>query len=375
MPLDKDGKEVVYQSNDSIRMNKNLTLPQWQVLFIAEAQLFPKLTNDMDGGTGSFLEVTVPATNVYQYFRKYGGSNRHDLFKQIKNACAQMMSLTLEERVYSDDLQGHKQEGFVYINVFEKISFTERNGLKFLFTQSMVPHLLNFWRGYTKIPVEVPFVISSNYAIKLFMLLMTNSFHAKRNHGHFWIEIGLDELRHTLGVPKDSYVGSISNFYKFVLDAPIKEIEKNLPYQIKRTSKKTGRKVTAIRFDVDVVGWSKINVSPNNDEQKPTDQHAAPPTQKPEAAYLTYVTLPRKHGGVFGVNPNKARDWVNQLGWERCKLISDSMLQYVGGMERPAGALINAWKRNELYNQHSNVTPTQKKQEPPPLPDSAFGKA
>ena len=99
MPIDDKGNEVIYQSNESIRMNMNLTLPQWQVLFIAEAQLFPKLTDDDYDGSRSFLEVTIPASRVYEYFSKYGNGDRHDLYQRIKSACAQMMSLTLEEHV------------------------------------------------------------------------------------------------------------------------------------------------------------------------------------------------------------------------------------------------------------------------------------
>ena len=356
MPIDDKGNEVIYQSNESIRMNMNLTLPQWQVLFIAEAQLFPKLTDDDYDGSRSFLEVTIPASRVYEYFSKYGNGDRHDLYQRIKSACAQMMSLTLEEHVYPDNLGDNEKEGFIYINVFERISFSRANGLKFLFTQSMVPHLLNFWDGYTKIPVNVPFVVSSNYAVKLFMLLMTKSFHERKNHGRFWLEIGIDDLRHALSVPKGKYADRMDNFFKYVVDRPSKEIEENLYLKVGRSKLKTGRNITGVRFDVVDLTWDTIDVPTHDDEPPKTEapqpqaaqpSSTAPAKQEPElpamsdeeTAYFHHVTV------EVGVSVDAAKKYFNERGWERCKVLSDSV-ESAGGS---AGGVVSSWKNNEPW--------------------------
>lgn len=401
MALDEKRKEVVYQSNESIRMNTDLTLPQWQVLFIAEAQLFPHLSED-GVGDDSFLETTIPAADVYSYFSKYGGSDRHDLYKTVKTACAQMMSLTFEERIHPDDLGDNEKEGFIYINVFERISFSRAQGLKFLFTKSMIPHLLRFWRGYAKIPVKLPFVVSSNYAVKLYMLLMTKSFHEKWHNGKFWLEVEMSDLRHALGVPKDSYTGRINNFYKYVLDRPIKEIEDNLNCRIKRIPLKDGRKVVGMRFEVVDLEWNAIDVSERDDEPpKLNDRQTEAPSQEkakpvapnetkqgqeeqedPAAAYLAYVTRPREQNGLWGVEGRTAKKFIASLGWQRCKLISDSMLPslHAGKLISEAAALVGAWKKNQLYEIHGvpvvNVDePSRKKSqtEKKPFADIDFG--
>lgn len=365
MPIDKDGQEVVYQSNELIHMNMDLTLQQWQVFFIAEAQLFPRLTNDHASYDDvAFRTIQIPAAKVYEYFSEYGGSdNRHDLYARIKKACAQMMGLTAERYIPKEDCGGG---GFIYINVFESISFTKRDGLTFLFTRSMIPHLLEFWRGYAKIPVNLPFVVTSSYSVKLFMLLMTKSYHAKRHGGKFWLEINLDELRRTLGVPEDAYNDRIDNFFRKVIDKPISEIMNGLPsYDIKREKLKTGRKVTGVRFNVEV--HNVIDVAP---DAKPKELPAPAPSLDDGVVEPVEVAKPSSEDEQYirhvsddcGVAERVARYYVKKLGWQRCKELSDSV-EAAGGN---AGGIVSAWKNNEPW--HAKTKKMATKEPPQKMP-------
>lgn len=129
-------------------------------------------------------------------------------------------------------------------------------GLQITLNPVLKPYLFNLIKqgDYTQYALSQILAMKSVYAIRLFEVLTGRATHQRRSSGALVdgtsVKITVQELREYCDC-LDKYP-AFGNFKDKVIDTAIKEIERVASYQIAYRYIKSGRKVTAIVFDVKV---------------------------------------------------------------------------------------------------------------------------
>ena len=224
-------------------------------------------------------------------------------------------------------------DGFDYYTIFQHIKYKAGKGLFIKFNEDMRKFILDIYKsykeyGFTKIDMQQIFVLGSTYGMRILELLL--QYRGKAKNRIIEREFEIDELRYKLNVPDGAYKGKICNFKQFVLDYPIKDINKNTQYNVSYETIKTGRKVTGFKF------YCNCNKAIKDDEysetiesqsyEKKLEQEAgqmqlmeSPPaqaqqglTEEQQAVYDRLL--------IRGVSKHKAEELVRTYNISRIKL-------------------------------------------------------
>ncbi len=151
------------------------------------------------------------------------------------------------------------------------------------FSSPILPYLAELTERFTVYPIEDVSRLTSVHAIRLYELLVQWKGTGQR-------EVELDWLRRAFMI-EDAYK-SISDLKKYVIDIAVRQINEHTPLQVSWTQRKTGRRVTHLRFEF--VAKSKAKTpsaaaAPADKPQKPRKPKVE--TAGPQAAtgYLAFV--------------------------------------------------------------------------------------
>ena len=227
-----------YQLNPLINAKKQFNVMETRIFYLGLKDINPHITEK-----DLYFDTEFPDTYITPSELKNIFGNGFYL-PEIKKACRKMIGTSIEIEY---------EDGIDLYTVFQHIKYKEGKGLFLKFNEDMRPFILDIYKGYkkygfTKVEMQQIFVLDSAYAMRLLELLL--QYNGKKDKGIIKREMTVDEIRHKLSVPENTYK-EMYNFRSRVLDLPIKEIERKTPYKIKYNTIKKGRKVVAFLFECD----------------------------------------------------------------------------------------------------------------------------
>lgn len=279
--------------------------------------------------------------------------------------------------------------------VFAMVTFNQQEGLTMLFSPLLTKILLELkGRPYTITQFVDSLALSTSKSVFFLQWLQEYNYMGESDgkNGRIWDRQGtLEELKFILGLDVHSYPNRVDAFRRKAIVPAIKEICARLPYEITVTPWKKGRggKIVGFVFHVhELEPWSgkpllekkkaleaattidaEVEISESSQKQEvgatvantmETAQNATARdrgnTDIDEDIYLRHVM------GDCGVVGNVARKFIKELGWQRCKVISDSVEAAGGG----AGGIVAAWKNNEPW--HAKTKKMATKEPPQKMP-------
>ena len=184
-------------------------------------------------------EITIHADDYIRIFNV----ERNAAYKSLKKA---VVGLYRAEWGY----QYINQRGNVavrYERFTQSAEYVEAEAtVKFMFSNAIIPLLVELERSFTSYEIEQIANLSSRYSMRLFEMLM--QYYDKRIKKG-WLEISYIDLRFRFGLIENEYE-LMSNFKKFVLDRSVKQINENTDYLIEYDQKKQGRKIVGFHFEI-----------------------------------------------------------------------------------------------------------------------------
>ena len=230
-------RESIYQGNPLINARKDMNIVELRIFSLGLRGINPHLSNKDKFYDEEFPIMFIPTSKVAELF----GNTwyLHDLEK----ICDKMFNTTIKLRP--------KDGGFELFHIFQYLKYIPKEGLYIQFDNHMKPYLLDLINshGYTKIDIRQVFPLMSAYAWHLIELLI--QFQGTKKD-KLVRKIDMNDLRFTLNVPENAYVGRMDNFKAKVIDEPIAEINEKTDYKMSYSVIKTGRKVTGFEFYMDI---------------------------------------------------------------------------------------------------------------------------
>jgi len=223
------GKLRVNMSNALVTAAQRLSLAEKRVLSFAVASLNTFSQNgDADGG-----RVKLSAHKYAEQF----GVNPNTAYDQLQ-ACAESI-ITKQVWWYEEAKRGPKK---VQINWLSKAEYYKGEGTVSLwFTSHIAPHLLQLKGQFTTYQLAQASALRSLYSWRLLELL-------SQYQSTGWRQIELNEFHHAMETP-NSYRANFKDCRCWVIAPAVKELSEKDGWLIEWTPIKTGRKVTALRFE------------------------------------------------------------------------------------------------------------------------------
>ena len=227
---------LTYQLNPLIEAQKDFDVMETRLFYLGLQDINPHITEKDKYFDENFPDTIITPSELKNIFGH--GQYIRELDKATDRLIGRYISIKYED-------------GFDKFTIFQHVRYKEGKGLFIKFNEDMRPFILDIYKGYkkygfTKIEMQQIFFLGSAYAMRILELLLQYKSTAKK--GIIEREIAIDDLRKKLNVPNEAYKNNMSNFRQFVLDKPIKDINKNTQYNVSYETIKTGRKVAGFKF-------------------------------------------------------------------------------------------------------------------------------
>lgn len=254
--------KMVFQLNPLIETQKDFDVMETRLFYLGLQDINPHITENDKFYDEQFPDTNIPPSELTKIF----GHTQYltEIDKTTDRLIGRYVSIKFNN-------------GFRKYTIFQHINYISNEGLYIKFNEDMRPFLLDIYKsykkyGFTKIEMQQIFILDSSYAMRLLELLL--QYRATAQNGIIEREIEIEELREKLNVPQNAYKGRMCNFRQFVLDNPIKNINKKTKYYIRYDLVKTGRKITAFKFYCDC-----NNARSDNDYTETIESQQAPELQ------------------------------------------------------------------------------------------------
>ena len=222
--------KLVSKHNKLISASYSLGVPEQRIIFLAivAARAQDKLI-DARG------VLQIHASSYQDQFKV----EKHSAYKALKSATRGLFDAYFEY----DDI--HEQTGkpaHYIVNWVQKIVYIDTAGMiELQFTDDVIPLITRLTEQYTEYDLKQVSELQSEYAIRLYELMMQWQSVGKTN------EILIDDLRKKLGVKPEQYK-QMCNFKTRVLDHAVKQINEHTDITVKYEQHKTGKTITAVSF-------------------------------------------------------------------------------------------------------------------------------
>lgn len=226
----------IYQLNPLVEAQKDFDVMETRLFYLGLQDVNPHLTDNDKFYDKQFPDTVITPSELIEIF----GHGQY--IKEVDKATDRLIGRYISIRF---------EDGFEKYTIFQHIKYKENTGLFIKFNEDMRPFLLDIYKtykkyGFTKTDMAQIFILGSSYAMRLLELLL--QYRGKSKNGIIEREINIDDLRYKLNVPNDAYKGRIGNLKRFVLDLPIKDINKNTSYYVSYETIKKGRSIVAFKF-------------------------------------------------------------------------------------------------------------------------------
>ena len=225
-----DNCKLVTKDNKLISASYSLGIPEQRIIFLAivAARAQDKLI-DARG------VLQIHASSYQEQFKV----EKHTSYDALKSAARGLFDAYFEY----DDI--HKQTGkpaHHLVNWVQKISYIDTAGMiELQFTDAVIPLITRLSEQYTEYDLKQVSELQSEYAIRLYELMMQWKSVGKTN------KIATDDLRKKLGVKPEQYK-EMHNFKARVLDHAKKQINEHTDITADYVQHKTGRVITGFTF-------------------------------------------------------------------------------------------------------------------------------
>jgi plasmid replication initiation protein len=219
------GKEIVVQHNTFLDSPKNLTLQEYK--------LFMFLVSKIDPINGDFSVFRVTAL---EFAKAIGVENSTYIYRDLQAVTLRLMTRVVKIHRTEDQL-------LIQTHLLDSVHYWYGEGyVDIKISDDMKPYLLNLKREFTQYKLSQIIKLSSVYAIKIYELLKKQEGLGKRT-------IFIDDLRKKLSI-QDNHYKKINDLKLRVLEISKREINLKTDLKIDFEFIKTGRKVTAVQFDI-----------------------------------------------------------------------------------------------------------------------------
>lgn len=235
------GKLQITMSHALTTAAQGLTLAEKRVMMYAVAKLD---SFKSDGGTPNGT-VKLMATDYAEQF----GVDTDTAYTQLKKAGKSIFHRYI--RFFEPGMRGPEE---VMIRWVSSARYSEGAGVVTLrFTPEIAPHLLEFKSHFTKYKLAQASALRSVYSWRLLELL---SQYASTG----WRQIELEEFHHAMETPPSARE-NFKECRKRVIEPAVTELQDKDGWLIEWTPIKTGRKVTALRFEFKRDPQGRLDVS------------------------------------------------------------------------------------------------------------------
>ena len=230
-------KDMIYQANPLIEGRREFSLIEFRLFYIGLKDIFPRLTME---GIPKNSKSCFPTTIIHtEDLIKIFGNDKY--YSTLEDICKNMAKKTVEVR--RDD-----EWGFSVYPLFAELSYTPKKGLRLEFNEKMLPWLKDLAnKSFTRIPFDQVWGLSSPYSMRLLELLLQyqNLPRTPKNR-----TLTVEQIRKCLNVPEDAYRDRMDNFKRFIIDAPVKDINEKTSYKVEYTPIKEKRRIVAFKFSL-----------------------------------------------------------------------------------------------------------------------------
>lgn len=239
-----DKNTLVVKSNALIQTSYRLTANEQKIILACISQV------RRDEPITDQVMYTISASD----FSKIYGTNLAPTYRDLKTAALKLKRR--EVRITQETNGKGKRKETLITSWVQSIKYSEGSGeVKLRFNHDILPYLAELNECFTSYSLSNIVKMSSTYGVRIYEILMQ------------WIAVGerevsIEWLKDIL-LLQDKYK-TMCNFKARVLDPAIKDINKNSDIQVTFTQRKTGRKVTHLRF--------KFSLKENKTKSKKTEQ-------------------------------------------------------------------------------------------------------
>lgn len=250
--------KLITKDNKLINASYSLGIPEQRVIFLAIVEA--RAQKQMIDARGV---LQIHASSYQEQFKV----EKHTSYGALKSAVTGLFESSFE---YSDI---HEQTGKPAKHVVrwvQKISYIDTAGMiELQFTDAVIPLITRLSEQYTEYDLKQVSELQSEYAIRLYELMMQWKTVGKTN------KIPIDDLRKKLGVKPDQYQ-AMNNFKARVLDHAVSQINDHTDITAEYEQHKTGRAITGFTFKFKSKKTSKEPKQiANNDFIEMTDKQIA----------------------------------------------------------------------------------------------------
>ena len=222
--------KLITKDNKLINASYSLGIPEQRVIFLAIVEA--RAQERMIDARGV---LQIHASSYQEQFKV----EKHTSYGALKSATRGLFDAYFEY----DDV--HEQTGkpvHHLVNWVQKISYIDTAGMiELQFTDAVIPLITRLSEQYTEYDLKQVSELQSEYAIRLYELMMQWKMVGKTN------KIMIDELRSKLGVKPEQYK-AMNNFKARVLDLAISQINDFTDVTATYEQHKSGRAVTGFTF-------------------------------------------------------------------------------------------------------------------------------
>jgi len=223
------GKLQITMSHALTTAAQGLTLAEKRVMMYAVAKLD---SFKSDGGTPTGTVKLV----AHDYAEQFG-VDPDTAYTQLRQAGKGIFNRYI--RFFEEGRKGPEE---VMVRWVSSARYSPGTGMVTLrFTPEIAPHLLQLKSQFTKYKLAQASALRSIYSWRLLELL-------SQYETTGWRQIELDEFHHAMETP-EGYKVNFKECRKRVIEPAVKELREKDGWLIEWTPIKTGRKVTALRFE------------------------------------------------------------------------------------------------------------------------------
>nr|WP_181716727.1 replication initiation protein RepM [Psychrobacter sp.]QJS05733.1 replication protein RepB, Rep3 superfamily [Psychrobacter sp.] len=225
-----DNCKLVTKDNKLISASYSLGIPEQRIIFLAIVA-----ARGQDKLIDARGVLQIHASSYQEQFKV----EKHTSYDALKSATRGLFDAYFEY----DDI--HEQTGkpvHHLVNWVQKISYIDTAGMiELQFTDAVIPLITRLSEQYTEYDLKQVSELQSEYAIRLYELMMQWKTVGKTN------KIATDDLRKKLGVKPERYK-EMHNFKARVLDHAKKQINEHTDITADYVQHKTGRVITGFTF-------------------------------------------------------------------------------------------------------------------------------
>lgn len=222
--------KLITKDNKLINASYSLGIPEQRIIFLAIIEA--RAQKQMIDARGV---LQIHASSYQEQFKV----EKHSAYKALKSAASGLFESHFE---YEDIHQQTGKPAHRVVRWTQSVTYVDKAGMiELQFTDAVIPLITRLSEQYTEYDLKQVSELQSEYAIRLYELMMQWKSVGKTN------KITLSELRSKLGVQPEQYK-QMCNFKTRVLDLAVSQINEYTDITATYEQHKTGRTITAMSF-------------------------------------------------------------------------------------------------------------------------------